>query len=240
MFDSAFVLGMAITAAAGLMRGFAGVGSGMLMAPFFVFLFGPVETVATIVLMESIVTVQLLPSVRREINWRLIAPIGAAAALCMPLGSWLLVSMDSALVSQVVAWVVVSFSVLLLSGWRYGGGQHWAISVGVGSVSGVLMALTSLANPPVMIYLLSGPDRAAVNRANFTGHFGITLVALITIMSVSGLITLPSVYRAAAFLPVFMLCTWIGSRLFRQSNERLYRQVALTVLLCAGLFALLR
>ena len=36
---------LAITVAAGLMRGFAGVGSGMLMAPFFVVLFGPVQTI---------------------------------------------------------------------------------------------------------------------------------------------------------------------------------------------------
>ncbi len=34
------------TAAAGLMRGFAGFGSGMLKSPVFAILFGPVETVA--------------------------------------------------------------------------------------------------------------------------------------------------------------------------------------------------
>lgn len=55
-----------ITSAAGLMRGFAGVGSGMLMAPFFVVLFGPVETVAMIIIMEVVVTAQLLPGVHRD------------------------------------------------------------------------------------------------------------------------------------------------------------------------------
>ena len=53
-------LGVAV--AAGLMRGFAGVGSGMLMAPVFAILFGPVQTVAIIVLMEIVVTGQLLPA----------------------------------------------------------------------------------------------------------------------------------------------------------------------------------
>ena len=83
-----------VAAAAGLMRGFAGVGSGMLMAPFFVLLFGPVQTVATIVLMEIVVTAQLLPGVHREIRWKVIAPMGLAAALLMPVGSWLLVTLD--------------------------------------------------------------------------------------------------------------------------------------------------
>ena len=61
-----FALALAVAALAGLMRGFAGVGSGMLMAPFFVYIFGPVETVAIIILIEAVVTVQLMPSVWRK------------------------------------------------------------------------------------------------------------------------------------------------------------------------------
>ena len=60
MMPTEMVLALVITAAAGLMRGFAGVGSGMLMAPFFVHLFGPVATVAIIILIEAVVTVQLI------------------------------------------------------------------------------------------------------------------------------------------------------------------------------------
>ncbi len=56
------------TAAAGLMRGFAGFGSGMLKSPVFAILFGPVETVAVIILMELVVTVQLMPSVLGDIE----------------------------------------------------------------------------------------------------------------------------------------------------------------------------
>ena len=41
---------------AGLMRGFAGFGSGMLMAPFFIHLFGPVSTIILITVLEMVVT----------------------------------------------------------------------------------------------------------------------------------------------------------------------------------------
>ena len=79
-----------IAAAAGLMRGFAGVGSGMLMAPFFVHIFGPIQTVGIIILIEIVATALLLPSVHQKIEWNTIAPIGIAAAVFMPVGSWLL------------------------------------------------------------------------------------------------------------------------------------------------------
>ena len=231
---------LGVAAAAGLMRGFAGVGSGMLMAPVFAILFGPVQTVAVIVLMEIVVTGQLLPGVRREIDWKVIAPMGAAAACLMPVGSWLLVSLDPDLIARGIALVVVAFSVLLMAGWRYEGGKKLWATLGVGALSGVLMASTSLGNPPVMAYLLSSRDAAATNRANFTGYFAVTLVALIAMMAVAGLIDGRALLTAVALLPVFMAGAWIGSRLFRRSSEALYRRVALGLLLCVGLYGLLR
>lgn len=231
-------IAIGIAAAAGLMRGFAGVGSGMLMAPFFVQLFGPVDTVGIIILMEIVVTGQLLPSVRREINWRVVAPMGLAAAVLMPLGSWLLVSLDGRLVGKIVAVVVVVSSLALLTGWRYRGPKPLFATLGVGALSGLLMALTSLGNPPVMLYLLSSRDSAATNRANFTGYFAITLIALIILMTFSGLLRPEILPTVLALLPVFIGSAWIGSRLFRKSSETLYRRIALCILLCTGLYGL--
>ena len=234
------LVAMGIAAAAGLMRGFAGVGSGMLMAPFFAILFGPIQTVAIIILMEIVVTAQLLPGVHREIRWKTIAPMGVAAAVFMPAGSWLLVSLDPDLLTRFIALVVVVFSIILMIGWRHGGKHRLWLSSGIGAVSGVLMASTSIGNPPVMVYLLSGPDAAAINRANFTGYFAVTLVALIALMAVGGLIDRDAVLTAAILLPVFMVGAHGGSRLFRKSSETLYRRVALGLLLCAGCYGLIR
>ncbi len=235
-----FLIALIATLAAGLMRGFAGVGSGMLMAPIFAILFGPVETVATIILMEIVATGQLLPGVRTHIDWRVIGPMGAAAALFMPLGGWLLISLDPALIARGIAAVVVVFALFLLTGWRYDGPKRLPATLGIGALSGVLMASTSLGNPPVMAYLLSSRDPAAVNRANFTGYFAVTLLALIAWMLLRGLISWDAVLRGAALLLPFLGAVWVGSRLFRKSSERLYRNVALGLLLCIGLYGLLR
>ena len=91
----------------------------------------------------------------------------------------------------------------------------------------MLIASTSLGNPPVMVYLLSGRDSAATNRANFTGYFAVTLIALIALMAATGLIDRASLITAALLLPVFMAGAFVGSRLFRKSSEALYRRVAL-------------
>ena len=238
--NTGFLIAICVTVIAGFMRGFVGVGSGMLMAPVFAILFGPLETVVMVILMELIVTAQLLPSVHRLIEWRVIVPMGIAAAVFMPVGTWVLVTVDAELMARGIAAVVLIFVLLLMTGWRYQGPKRLGFTLGVGTVSGTLMAATSLGNPPVMLYLLSSSDSAATNRANFTGYFCITLVALFTLMIIEDLIVSLAVIRAAIMLPVFATAAWFGARYFRKANDKLYRQVALGLLLCVAVFGVLR
>lgn len=210
------------------------------MAPVFAILFGPLETVAMIILLELVVTIQLLPSVYQLIEWPAIVPMSIAAAVFMPVGSWLLVTVDADLLARGIAGVVLIFVLLLMTGWRYEGPKRLEFTLGVGSVSGTLMAATSLGNPPVMLYLLSGSDSAATNRANFTGYFCITLLTLLGLMVIKELIYTSAVVRAAVMLPVFALGAWTGARYFRKASDKFYRQVALGLLLCVALFGVLR
>lgn len=240
LLDTSFLVAFAVVIVAGLIRGFAGVGSGMLMAPIFILLFGPVDTVVMIVMIEIVTTIQLIPGVYREIEWRVIGPMGIAALLLMPLGSWLLVTIDAETMSRAIAAIVLVFSIILMAGWRYEGSKRTITTIAVGGLSGAMMAATSLGNPPVMIYLLSSQDSAATSRANFTGYFAITLTALILWMGTKGLITTVSVSRAGLLLPVFLLTAYIGSKLFRKSSEILYRRITLGLLICVGIYGLIR
>lgn len=235
-----FWVAAAVALLAGFMRGFVGVGSGMLMAPVFAILFGPLQTVGMVILLDAVVTAQLLPSVRRLIEWRVIIPMAAVAALFMPAGTWLLLNIDARIMARAIAFIVLVFVLLLMAGWRYRGPKRLGITLGVGGVSGVLAAATSMGNPPVILYFLSGPDPAAVNRANFTGYFAVTLATLLAMMAFRGLIGGATVVRTALLLPVFMAAAWLGARYFHRSTDRRYRQVALGLLLCVALYGLLR
>ena len=119
--------------------------------------------------------------------------------------------------------------------------QKRLISIlGIGALSGVMMAATSLGNPPVILYLLSSENRSATNRANFTGYFAITLVVLIIMMLANRLISWPAFYRAFLLLPVFMMSAWVGARYFQKSSERLYRRVALCLLIIVAILVIIR
>jgi uncharacterized membrane protein YfcA len=240
LFDISFLIALIVVFVAGLIRGFAGVGSGMLMAPIFILLFGPVETVAMIIIIEIVTTAQLMPNVYRQIQWPVVGLMGVSALVFMPLGTWLLTTLDAETLSRSVAAIVLLFAVILMTGWRYKGTKRTSTTVAIGCLSGTMMAATSLGNPPVMLYLLSGKDAASTNRANFTGYFAITLTALILWMGSRGLITQTPLLRAGLLLPAFLITAYIGSRLFRQSSELMYRRVTLSLLIGVGIYGLMR
>jgi uncharacterized membrane protein YfcA len=237
--DTSMLLALLTAIAAGLLRGFAGFGSGLMMAPIFALLFGPVQTVAVIILLDIAVTAQMLPAVRREIQWRLVLQMGFVAALFMPLGSWLLVTVDAAPMTRAIAVAVLVFAAILATGWRFHGEKRLPVTALVGALSGTMMAATSLGNPPVMLYMLAGRDSGATARANVTGYFAVTLAALVTIMLVSDLVTNRAATTALILLPAYMLAAWTGSRLFRASSEAMYRRVALVCLFVAGIVGLI-
>jgi len=63
--ETGVTIPLLVVIVAGLMRGFAGFGSAMLMAPIFAILFGSADMVVTVVAIELAVSLQLFPQVRR-------------------------------------------------------------------------------------------------------------------------------------------------------------------------------
>jgi hypothetical protein len=154
--SGSFGTAAAVALLAGFLRGFVGVGSGMLMAPVFAILFGPLQTVGMVIMVDALVTAQLLPSVYRLIEWRVIIPMAGVAALFMPVGTYLLVNIDARVMVRAIAFIVLVFVLVLMSGWRYRVPKRLGITLGVGGISGILIAATSMGNPPVIVKFFPG------------------------------------------------------------------------------------
>src|SRR6186713_3180995 len=107
--DSGLWTALGVTLVAGLMRGFAGFGSAMLMAPIFAILFGSAEMVVTVVAIELIVSLQLFPQVRSHADWKTLMPMSIAACAAMPFGVWALARVDKGTIVTGVSAVIVAF-----------------------------------------------------------------------------------------------------------------------------------
>ena len=227
-----------IVTLAGFMRGVTGFGGAMLMAPPLSMLIGPVPTVVTALILETAAALVMFPDAWPKINKRILLYLTIPACFSVPIGGYLLITLDPFIARKVIAGVVVVFSLGLLLGLRYSGPQRPLTSVALGGIVGVLLGATSVGAPPVILYLMSGPDPHAVTRANLT-----VFVTAISAIGLVMLVAAGAITKALA-ISAFLLCipylagAWVGGLLFGRLADLAVRRIALFFMLTMGLVSL--
>ena len=102
------------TFAAGLIRGFAGFGSGMIMVAVLLSLYPPMLAMPTVLFTELVLSLVMLPAAMRHIRWQLILPMAMAAALVAPLGVWCLGVLTQELARWLASAMILAFVALAL------------------------------------------------------------------------------------------------------------------------------
>jgi hypothetical protein len=227
-------IAVAVAAAAGVIRGITGFGGALVMTPPLALLFGPWLAVPVALLLEALVALPMVVQTRRLVRWRVVAPIGAAACLTVPLGVHVLVSADPQALRRAIAAIVIVFSLLLLRGWRYSGRQRIGTSVGLGALSGAMLGATSIGAPPVILYLLSGPDAAETTRANLTLYLVLSSLAGLIVLWARGVLDAPAAWMALALAPGYYGGLLLGVRLFPFFSDTRFRQFALLLLIAVS------
>jgi len=228
-----------VTLLAGLVRGFTGFGAGLLMAPWFVLMLGPVRAVPVLVALELVASARLVPAALREIDPRSTLALGLPACLAVPLGSLLLVGLDPGLVRRTISLIILVCVAALASGWRHARRPSGMAMATAGTVSGLLSGFGGVGGPPVVLLLVSGPDTAARNRATLIVFFAMTQTAATIAFAYHGLLIGEVLWRTALLAPVFLLGTHLGASWFHPSRERLYRRIALSLLTLSGIAGLI-
>jgi uncharacterized membrane protein YfcA len=228
-----------VVALAGFIRGITGFGGAMLMAPPLSLLIGAVPTVVTALVLEAAAALVMFPDALPKINKRVLFHLTLPACFTVPIGGYLLVTLDPLIARKVISAVVAIFSLILLGGLRYSGPHRPSTSLLLGSVVGVLLGATSVGAPPVILYLLSGPDPQVVTRANLT--------VFVTAISVIGLVMLVFVgaFTLSLTVSAFLLCipylvgTWLGGKLFVRMSDLGVRRLALAFMFAMAVVGLL-
>ena len=84
---------------------------------------------------------------RRQADYGFVIPMALAAIVAMPLGIWLLLSVDSRSLTIGISIAILIFVGVLISGWRYHGPRPLPLTLGIGMASGAMMATSSIGGP---------------------------------------------------------------------------------------------
>ena len=228
-----------VTVIAGVVRGITGFGAAMVMAPPLALLLGPTLSVPVVLLLEALAGAPQVLQTRKLVRWRVLGPILAATAVMVPLGGYLLVTVDALTLRRATAVIVIVFALVLLRGWRYTGRQRTSIGVALGGLAGGMLGATSIGGPPVILYLLAGPDRIDTTRANLTLFVAGSSAAGVAMLWAVGLLEARVLFLALVLAPAYLVGLVAGVRLFAHFSERRFRQFALVLMIVVALATLL-
>jgi uncharacterized protein len=238
------LLGLSFAAAAcaallaGALRGFSGFGSALVLSPSLSALYGPDVGVPAALLIDLALSIGLVRPALGLADRRRVGVLCAAATLTIPIGAWLLVTVDERTLRWAICAVVVVAVAVLGSGWRYSRRPHAAATASAGVVSGLLTGSTGVAGPPVLFLELSGADPVERLRANFIVYFAWVGAVALAAFAVSGALSVTVVAVSGALVVPYLAAAFVGARLFRRTGEGAYRRLALAVLVAVAVISM--
>ena len=145
-------------------RGFSGFGSALIFMPLASSMAAPRLVAALLLIIDFVAAAPLSPTLahadRRATAVMVFGALSASRRNLFPEPAR---SCDHALDHLRFVFALL---MLLLSGWRYRGKDHAALSVGIGGLSGFCSGLAQTGGPPIVGYWLGRPIASVIARAN--------------------------------------------------------------------------
>jgi hypothetical protein len=227
-------MAVAVAGLAGVVRGITGFGGAMVMTPPLALLLGPRLAVPVVLLLEALAAAPMMLHTRALVRWRVIGPILAATCVTVPLGGYVLLTADAAWLRRGIALTVIVFALLMLRGWRYTGSHRSSTGIGLGALAGAMLGATSIGGPPVILYLLAGPDRIETTRANLTFFVCASSLAGIAMLWAAGLLGAAALWTGLLLAPGYYVGLVAGTRLFLRFNDTRFRQFTLLLMIAVS------
>ena len=224
-----------VTAAGGLLQGFTGFGSSLVMVPLLTFVYGPAESVAVGIGLAALGSVLLLPEASRDADWPDVIPACLMGFIFVPIGVTLLLVTDPGITRRLMGGIVILVALIMIRGWNYNGPRNMLTSAAAGSFSGFTSGFFGMGAPGATIYYLSDSIRAAMQRANILIVLGVMSTLTVLGVALAGGADLGSLILGIMLILPFSLPMWVGARFFRQASNEVYRQVCLWLLIIMGL-----
>ncbi len=215
---------------AAIVRGFSGFGFSLLAITALSLIYTPAEIVPSIFMLELAASINLLPSIWKDIHWRSLAPLTLGCLIATPIGVWFLAHIAPAPMQLALAIFVLVATGLLWLGLEMKRMPGPFASTLAGAASGLSNGAFGIGGPPVILFYFSSPAGAAAGRASLTAFFLATDLIGLANQSYQGLITWDAAYRALAYLPPLVLGVWVGARSFKSVDQALFRKVVLALL----------
>lgn len=228
----------AIALVSGVARGFSGFGSALIFMPLASSIAAPRLVAALLLIIDFIGATPLIPNAWKQADRKATAIMALGALVGVPVGTWFLSRLEPVITRWIISAFVFALLLLLLSGWRYRGKDHAAISIGIGGLSGFCSGLAQTGGPPIVGYWLGRPIASVIQRANILLFFAASDFFSLISYALTGLITIDAIRFSIVVGPIYGIGVWLGALLFGRASENLFRAICYALIAAAVLIGL--
>jgi uncharacterized protein len=228
----------AIALVSGIARGFSGFGSALIFMPLASSIAAPRLVAALLLIIDFVGATPLIPNAWKQADRKATAIMALGALVGVPVGTWFLSRLEPVTTRWIISAFVFALLLLLLSGWRYRGKDHAAISIGTGGLSGFCSGLAQTGGPPIVGYWLGRPIASVIQRANILLFFAASDFFSLISYALTGLIRMDAIRFSFVVGPIYGIGVWFGASLFGRASESLFRSICYALIAAAVLIGL--
>jgi uncharacterized membrane protein YfcA len=223
---------------AAVVRGFSGFGFSLLSITA-ISLFMPArDIVPSIFMLEVAASLNLIPSIWRDIDWRGLRFLLIGYVIGLGPGIFALVYAPAAPLQVALGLFVIVTGIVMLNGFQLKRTPSAPATVGTGFASGLLNGAFGIGGPPVVLFYFSTPAAVAVGRASIIAFFLSTDTLGLAGQAMSGIITLQSFIQFVAWLPALLIGVAVGAKGFKHMDPAKFRKAVLIILIALAVLGL--
>jgi hypothetical protein len=232
-------------AAGGAIFGVIGFAYGIVISVFIHHGFVAADVVFIVVGGALVLNIGMLPKFAREIRWRAALPYLVGATLGLPLGLWLLATLDPRTIRTFVGILVVAYGLFALrqqsrEPFRIAGAHGKALDVGIGFVGGVIGGVSGLGPlVPGVWFGLRGFNK--VEQRALTTPYGLWVQGLMAAwLLFGGMASRAAIEGLAVATPIMLTASYLGLRLFDRLSTSIFQRAVVMLAIVGAILLVAR
>ena len=237
---SEYLLLLIIYTVASLLQGVVGFGFALSSVPLVATIYDPGVAVAMNAVVGTANCGYKAWLLRRYIDWKGVLTFFAASLVFVPLGVLAISNISKELALVIMALFVIAVAAgnlrnreRMRSAMRTAG-SFWSLSAVAGLLSGAFAA----PGPATVPYFMSRDANPMVGKANLQLYFTAVALPIVIFHGLAGNMTPRALGRAALYVPVVFVLTFLGTRLSERAPEKKLRLVVDVALILLGAWLL--
>jgi len=222
---------------ASILQTSTGFGFSILATPFLLFIFEPAEAIQINLLLSLVISSALILKIRKDIDFGMLKRFIAGSVLGLPIGMGIFMLIDINSLKLAVSLIILVLTVMLILTYRIS--QNKKRDLLVGWFSGLLTTSIGMPGPPLLLYF-SGTDtkKEKLRGTTLAFYLFVYLVSLIIQVKFAG--TNKTIWVSSlSALPLVLAGLYLGQRLFKRINQKVFRIFTYIILLFTGIYLLI-